>query len=106
MDLQWLEPEQRSIAPGQICTMRGRFPLEGLADAPRCSSIAVVSDDASRAPRERADVTQAPNPSRSAAGVEVGMSDGESTGLIGVAFWCVAFAAFLLWALKHLAERF
>jgi hypothetical protein len=52
------------------------------------------------------DVARAPNPSRGAAGVEVGMSDGESTGLVGIAFWCVALAAFLLWALKHFDLRF
>jgi hypothetical protein len=34
------------------------------------------------------------------------MSDSDSTGLIGIAFWCVALAAFLLWALKHFDMRF
>ena len=33
------------------------------------------------------------------------MSDGDSTGLIGIAFWCIALAAFLLWALKHFDLR-
>lgn len=43
---------------------------------------------------------------RGAAGFEVGMSDSESTSLVGIAFWCVALAAFLLWALKHVDIRF
>jgi hypothetical protein len=47
-----------------------------------------------------------PDPTRCAAGFEVGMSDGDSTGLVGIAFWCVALAAFLLWALKHFDVRF
>jgi len=47
-----------------------------------------------------------PNPSRSAAGFEEGMADGESTGLIGIVFWCIALAAFLLWALKYVDVRF
>jgi len=51
-------------------------------------------------------VTQAPNASRGAAGFEVGMSDSESTSLVGIAFWCVALAAFLLWALKNVDLRF
>jgi len=33
------------------------------------------------------------------------MADSDSTGLIGVAFWCVALAAALLWALKYLNIR-
>ena len=33
------------------------------------------------------------------------MADGDSTGLIGIAFWCVALAAALLWALKNFNIR-
>jgi hypothetical protein len=33
------------------------------------------------------------------------MADSDSTGLVGIAFWCVALAAFLLWALKHIDVR-
>ena len=47
-----------------------------------------------------------PYPTGRTAELEVGMSDGDSTGLIGIAFWCVALAAFLLWALKHFDVRF
>jgi len=32
------------------------------------------------------------------------MSDSSSTGLFGIVFWCVALAAFLLWALSHLGH--
>jgi hypothetical protein len=33
------------------------------------------------------------------------MADSDSTGLVGIACWCVALAAFLLWALKHIDVR-
>jgi hypothetical protein len=33
------------------------------------------------------------------------MADGDSTGLFGIAFWCVALAACLLWSLKYLDVR-
>jgi hypothetical protein len=33
------------------------------------------------------------------------MADSDSTGLVGVAFWCVALDAFLLWALKNISVR-
>jgi len=46
-----------------------------------------------------------PNPSRRAAGVEEGMSDSESTGLVGIVFWCLVLAAVLLWALKNVELR-
>jgi hypothetical protein len=53
----------------------------------------------------REPVVHVPNPSRSAAGVEEGMSDSESTGLVGIVFWCLVLAAVLLWALKNVELR-
>lgn len=60
----------------------------------------------SQSPSARCDVEPTPYPTGRTAELEVGMSDGDSTGLIGIAFWCVALAAFLLWALKHFDVRF
>ena len=54
---------------------------------------------------DRSDVMRTLDPSRGAAGFEESMADSDSTGLIGIAFWCVALAAFLLWALKYLDIR-
>jgi hypothetical protein len=33
------------------------------------------------------------------------MTDNDSTGLFGIAFWCIALVALGLWALRHLDFR-
>jgi len=83
----------------------GAASVRGLARATGRGRLCRGGAGASRSWVARSDAEPTPDPTRGAAGFEVGMSDGDSTGLIGIAFWCIALAAFLLWALKHIDLR-